>query len=86
MSECRRARPRVRPSPGESVVVMRELQDFSQNQFAEVSGMPQSTISVFEREPVTLGVERADVLARALKYHPALLVFSDWDAGAESAA
>ncbi len=65
---------------------MRELQELSQNQLAEVAGIPQSTISAIERERVNLGVERAKMLARALKCHPAVLVFPGWDARAESAA
>ena len=28
---------------------------------------------------VSLGIERAEVLARALQYHPAILVFPGWD-------
>jgi transcriptional regulator with XRE-family HTH domain len=86
MSEFRKARTRVRVSPGESVRVMRELQELSQNHIAEVAGIPQSTTSAIERERVNLGVERAKVLARALKCHPAVLVFPGWDASAESAA
>ena len=65
---------------------MRELQELSQNQLAEAAGIPQSTISAIERERVNLGVERAKVLARALKCHPAVLVFPGWDASAESVA
>jgi len=86
MSEFRKAKPRVRVSPGETVRVMRELQELSQNELAEVAGIPQSTISAIERERVNLGVERAKVLARALKCHPAVLVFPGWDASVESAA
>jgi len=86
MSEFRKAKPRIQISPGESVRIMRELQELSQNQLAEAAGIPQSTISAIERERVNLGVERAKVLARALKCHPAVLVFPGWDASAESAA
>ena len=86
MSEFRKAKPRIQISPGESVRIMRELQELSQNQLAELAGIPQSTISAIERERVNLGVERAKVLARALKCHPAVLVFPGWDASAESAA
>jgi transcriptional regulator with XRE-family HTH domain len=85
MSEFRRAKPRIRLSSGEPVRIMRELQELSQNQLAEAAGIPQSTISAIERERVNLGVERAKVLARALKCHPAVLVFPGWDASAESA-
>ncbi len=86
MSQFRKAKPRISVSPGESVRIMRELQGLSQNELAEASGIPQSTISAIERGRVNLGVERAKVLARALKCHPAVLVFPGWDASAESAA
>lgn len=86
MSEFRKAKVRVRISPGESVRIMRELQELSQNELAEATGIPQSTISAIERERVNLGVERAKMLARALKCHPAVLVFPGWDASVESAA
>jgi transcriptional regulator with XRE-family HTH domain len=92
MSEFRKAKSRVRISLGESVRIMRELQELSQNQLAEAAGISQSTISTIssisaiERERVNLGVERAKVLARALKCHPAVLIFLGWDASAESAA
>ena len=86
MSEFRKSKSRVRITPGESVRIMRELQELSQNQLAEAAGIPQSTISAIERERVNLGVERAKVLARALKCHPAVLVFPGWDASADSAA
>ena len=86
MSEFRKAKSRVVLSPGESVRIMRELQELSQNQLAEVAGIPQSTISAIERERINLGVERAKVLARALKCHPAVLVFPGWNVQTESAA
>ena len=53
----------------------RELQELSQNQLGELTGIPQTTISAIENERVRLGVERAKVLARALKCRPAVLVF-----------
>lgn len=86
MSDYRRARKRVDVSVGESVRIIRELQELSQNQLAELTGIPQSTISAIERDRVNLGVERAKVLARALKVHPAVLVFPSWDVEKESAA
>ncbi|MBI4720617.1 MAG: helix-turn-helix transcriptional regulator [Chitinivibrionia bacterium] len=48
--------------------------------------MPQSTISAIENNKVNLGVERAKVIAKALKCHPAVLVFSGWEVRQESAA
>jgi DNA-binding XRE family transcriptional regulator len=60
---------------GESVRIVRELQELSQNQLARLTGIPQATISAIENDRVRLGVERAKVLARALKCHPGVLVF-----------
>jgi transcriptional regulator with XRE-family HTH domain len=86
MGEYRKARRRVEISVGESVRIIRELQELSQNELAALSGIPQSTISAIERDRVNLGVERAKKLARALKVHPAVLVFPGWDVESESAA
>jgi DNA-binding XRE family transcriptional regulator len=86
MSEYRKAKKRVDVSVGESVRIIRELQELSQNQLAELTGIPQSTISAIERDRVNLGVERAKALARALKVHPAVLVFPNWDVERDSAA
>jgi len=86
MREFRPARRRVEVSVGESVRILRELQELTQSQLAELTGIPQSTISAIENGRVNLGVERAKVLARALKCHPAVLVFPGWDVARESAA
>ena len=82
----RKARKVVDVSVGESVRIIRELQEFSQNELAELSGIPQSTISAIENNRVSLGVERAKVLARALRCHPAVLVFPGWEVDSEFAA
>ena len=85
-TEFRKAKKRVDVTVGESARIIRELQELSQNQLAELTGIPQSTISAIERDRVNLGVERAKVLARALKVHPAVLVFPNWDVERELAA
>ncbi len=85
-SDFRKARKTVAVSTGESVRIIRELQGLSQNQLADLTGIPQSTISAIERDRVNLGVERAKVIARALRCHPAVLVFPGWDVRKESAA
>ena len=77
----RRARPVVEVSVGESVRIIRELQELSQSALAELTGIPQSTISAIENDRINLGVERAKILSRALKCHPAVLVFPGWDTG-----
>ena len=86
MSEYQKAKKRIEISVGESVRIMRELQEMSQNELATVTGIPQSTISAIENGRVHLGVDRTKVLARALRCHPAVLVFPGWDIERESAA
>ncbi len=70
---------RTEVSVGESVRIIRQLQELSQNELSAMTGIPQSTLSAIEHDRVNLGVERAKVLARALKCHPAVLVFPGWD-------
>lgn len=72
-------------TPGDSLRIMRELQEMSQNDLAEVSGIPQSTISAIENSRANLGVDRAKTFARALRCHPSVLLFSGWDIDQESA-
>lgn len=86
MNQFRPAKRRVKVSVGESVRILRELQELSQNQLSEMTGIPQTTLSAIENDRVRLGVERAKILARALKCHPAVLVFPGWDVGQQSAA
>jgi len=86
MSEFRHAKKRVNVSVGESVRIIRELQGLSQTQLAQRTGIPQATLSAIENDRVRLGVERAKVLAKALKCHPAVLVFPGWESQVESAA
>ena len=75
----RKAQKTIEVSVGQSVRIIRELQELSQNQLAALTGIPQSTISAIENDRVSIGVERAKVLARALKCHPAVLVFPGWE-------
>jgi transcriptional regulator with XRE-family HTH domain len=86
MNEYRPAKKRIHVSVGESVRIIRELQGFSQNQLSTLTGIPQSTISSIENNRVRLGVERAKILANALKVHPGVLVFPGWELPNEAAA
>jgi transcriptional regulator with XRE-family HTH domain len=85
MRDYRPAKRRIEVSVGESVRIIRELQELSQSQLAALTGISQATISAIENGRVNLGVERAKVLARGLKCHPAVLVFPGWEVSMESA-
>jgi len=86
MNEYRPAKKRITVSVGESVRIIRELQKLSQNQLSQLTGIPQTTISAIENDRVRLGVERAKVLARALKVHPGVIVFPGWELPIEAMA
>jgi transcriptional regulator with XRE-family HTH domain len=86
MKNYRQARTRMPVSVGESVRIIRELQGMSQNELAQHTGISQATISAIEHDRVRLGVERAKMLARALKCHPGVLVFPGWVVPTEAAA
>jgi transcriptional regulator with XRE-family HTH domain len=85
-SEFRRAQKTVEVTPGESVRILRELQELSQNDLSGLTGISQSTISAIENGRINLGVERAKTLGRALRCHPAVLVFPGWEVDKETAA
>ncbi len=86
MDEFQPAKKRVEVTVGESLRILRELQELSQGQLAELTGIPQATISAIENGRVNLGIERAKVFARALQCHPAVLVFPGWEVPWEDAA
>jgi transcriptional regulator with XRE-family HTH domain len=86
MNGYRLAKQRISVSVGESVRIIRELQELSQNQLSQLTGIAQATISAIENDRVRLGVERAKVLARALKCHPGVLVFPGWKLPSDAAA
>jgi transcriptional regulator with XRE-family HTH domain len=66
-------------SPGEMLKAIRELQELSQKELSELTGIPQSNISAIESGHRQLGRERALLLANALKVHPAVILFPDFD-------
>ncbi|MFO8089972.1 MAG: helix-turn-helix transcriptional regulator [Desulfatiglandaceae bacterium] len=86
MSEYRPAKKRIEVSVGESVKIVRELQELSPNQLSALAGIPQSSFSAIENERVKLAVERAKVLAAALKTHPEVLFFPGWELPEEAVA
>lgn len=74
------ATPGVALSPGAMVRVARETHAWSQAKLAALSGIPQPAISAIESGRETLGIERAEKLARALRVHPSVLVWPNWEA------
>jgi transcriptional regulator with XRE-family HTH domain len=74
----RPTRVRIKMTPGEMLRTVRELQEMSQLDLAKAANIPQPTISAIENGRTPIGVERAERLARALRVHPAVLVWPQW--------
>ncbi len=55
MKDYRLAKKNVEVSVGESVKIIRELQELSQNGLAKLTGIPQSTISGIENNRIKAG-------------------------------
>ena len=72
-------------TPGKALKIYRELNGLSQNELAKISGLTQATLSSLENDRISLGIDRAKVLARVLKVHPGLLAFADWDTSTSAA-
>lgn len=74
-----RAKINIQMTPAEMLKTIRELQGLSQLDLAKLTGMTQSNISALETGTRNIGRERALVLAKALKVHPAAILFPDFD-------
>ncbi|MDH5536646.1 MAG: helix-turn-helix domain-containing protein [Betaproteobacteria bacterium] len=59
----------------QSVRIFLDLRGPSQNRLAERTSIPQTALCAIENDRVRLGVERAKVLAKVPKCHPAVLLF-----------
>jgi transcriptional regulator with XRE-family HTH domain len=74
-----RAKVQRSVTPGEMLRALRELQGLSQAELAKLTGISQSNLSAMETNARQIGRERALVLAKALKVHPAVILFPDFD-------
>ena len=74
-----KAKVHVSVTPGEALRMARELQGMSQNELAELTGISQSNISALENDTRQLGRGRALVIAEALRVHPSVLLFPDFE-------
>ena len=74
-----RAKVNRKISPGEMLRTLRELQELTQKDLADRTSISQSNISAMESNVSQIGRDRALVLAKALKVHPAVILFPDFD-------
>lgn len=77
--DFQRAKVHTHLTPGNALKMIRESQGLSQNDLARLTGISQPNISALESDTRQMGRERAIILAKALKVHPAVLLFPDFD-------
>lgn len=69
----------VAMTPGEMLATLRQLQGLTQSELAELCGMTQANISSLESGRQQIGRDRAITLAKALKVHPAVIMFPNYN-------
>jgi transcriptional regulator with XRE-family HTH domain len=72
-------------TPGEMLATLRNLQGLTQNGLAKLTGMTQANISSMESGRQQIGRDRALALAKALKVHPAVIMFPNYRVEDEAA-
>ncbi len=80
------AKKHIAVSVGQSVRIVRELQGMSRMELASRTLIPEPTLALIERDRIALDIEHAKTIARALKCHPAVLVFPGWGEAGEGVA
>lgn len=65
-------------TPGEMLATLRQLQELTQQDLAKLIGMTQANISSMESGRQQIGRDRALALAKALKVHPAVIMFPNY--------
>ncbi len=78
MNSFVKAKVNINITPGKMLKTLRELQGLSQKDLSELTGISQSNISALETNIRNIGRDRALVLAKALKVHPAVILFPDY--------
>lgn len=75
----------VAMTPGQMLATLRQLQELTQAELAKRAKMTQANISSMESGRQQIGRDRALTLAKALKVHPAVIMFPHYQVMDEAA-
>lgn len=75
----------VAMTPGQMLATLRQLQELTQAELAKRAKMTQANISSMESGRQQIGRDRALALAKALKVHPAVIMFPHYQVMDEAA-
>ena len=73
-------------SVGESVRIVREMNELSRPRLAAITGISEATLRAIENDQLELTIEQATVLANALQVTPAILMTTGVRENTKSAA
>jgi len=76
----------IHVSEGESVRIVREMNELTVAQLAAASGIPEATLRAIEKDQLELKVDQRNALAVALKVPPAVLMATGGNENTDSAA
>jgi transcriptional regulator with XRE-family HTH domain len=65
---------------GEVIRMLRELKGWTQQELAKRCKINAANISLLENNRVDIGKKRAELLAKAFKVHPAIIMFPEYEA------
>ena len=64
---------------GETIRMLRELMNWTQEELAKRSGINSKNISLLENNNIDIGKKRATLLAHAFGIHPAIIMFPEYE-------
>ena len=74
------ARAHAKLTTGEVIRMLRDLKEWTQEDLAKLCGITATNISLLENGKIEIGKRRAEQLAEALKVHPAIIMFPEYEA------
>jgi transcriptional regulator with XRE-family HTH domain len=74
------AKRHVTISTGETIKMLRELKNWTQEELSKRAGINAKNISLLENDHIDIGKKRAIQLAEAFGVHPAIIMFPEYEA------
>jgi len=65
---------------GETIKMLRELKEWTQEELSRRSGINAKNISLLENNKIDIGKKRTEQLANAFGVHPAIIMFPEYEA------
>lgn len=74
------AKRHISLTTGETIRMLREVKEWTQEDLAKISGINSKNISLLENDRIDIGKKRAEQLANAFGIHPAIIMFPEYEA------